>query len=261
MKWHRVYGIILRQLYLFIHSWEKLTDAFYWPAIDLLLWGLTSAHLRRYTPESANIILIIISGVLFWLITWRGQYEISVNLLEDVWNKNLINIFVAPLKFSEWISSFIITGIVKAVVSLLFASFLAYLLYAVNIFVYGFYLIPFGILLIMVGWWVGFFVAGLILRYGTRVQTLAWSMVAVISPFSAIYYPLSVLPVWAQKVALFIPTSYIFEGSREVLFQHKIDPSKLYISFILNCLYLTLSIIYLKKSFAKVLEKGLIKVY
>lgn len=261
MKWHRVYGIFLRQMFLFFHSFDRLSDAFYWPAIDLFVWGLTSAYLRQYVPENAHIIMVVVSGILFWLITWRGQYEISVNLLEDLWNKNLINIFVAPLKFSEWIMSFIITGIIKAAFSLTFASILAFILYKVNILIYGFYLIPFSVLLLMVGWWVGFFVAGLILRYGTRIQTLAWSLVAVLSPFSAIYYPLSVLPQWAQKIALLLPTTYIFEGSREIIFKGHLDPFKIYMSLLLNSIYLILSIIFLYRSYAKVLQKGLVKVY
>lgn len=261
MKLHRIYGMILRQFYLFTHSYDRLSDAFYWPAIDLFIWGLTSTYLRQFSPDNNKIIFVIISGILFWLITWRGQYEISVNLLEDLWNKNLVNIFVAPLKFSEWIASFIIAGILKAFISFIFASFLAYLLYKVNIFMYGFYLLPFALSLIMVGWWVGFFVAGIILRYGTNVQTLAWSMVALISPFSAIYYPLSVLPDWAQKVAYFLPTSYIFEGVREILFTGSMDITKIYISFLLNIIYLLISLFYMKKSFDKVLAKGLVGVY
>ena len=39
------------------------------------------------------VVMIIISGILLWIIVWRGQYEITVNLLEDLWDKNLINIF------------------------------------------------------------------------------------------------------------------------------------------------------------------------
>lgn len=261
MKLHRIYGIGLKLWYMFIRRWDRMSDAFYWPAIDLLIWGLTSTYLRRYTPANMNVVVMIVSGIILWLVTWRAQYEITVNLLDDLWNKNLINLFVSPLKFSEWLVSFILFGIVKGIISLSFACALAYALYKVNIFTYGFYLLPFGVLLTMVGWWVGFFVAGLILRYGTRVQTLAWSMVAVISPFSGIYYPISILPPWAQKIASILPSSYIFEGAREVLSKGHVDPNKLFISFILNCLYLVLAIIFLKRSFRSVLNKGLVKVY
>ncbi len=261
MKTHRIIAILLRYIFLFKHSFDRLSDAFYWPTIDLLIWGLTSLYFRKFMPDQSYIVLVIMSGLLLWLVVWRGQYEITVNLLEDLWNKNLVNIFVSPLKFSEWISSFLLLGLIKAIISLSFASLLAFFLYKFKIFIFGFYLLPFFIILIMMGWWVGFIVAGIVLRYGTRLQTLAWAAIAVVSPFSAVYYPVSILPNWAQKIALFVPTSYVFEGAREVISKGHLDPNKLYIGFALDCFYLCLSLIFLRKSFDKVLEKGLVKLY
>ncbi len=261
MKINRIYAIVLRFLFLFRHSLDRLTDVFYWPTIDLFIWGLTGLYFQKLTPNASSIMMVIISGILFWLVAWRGQYEITVNLLEELWNKNLINIFVSPLKFSEWITSFLIIGLIKAIMSLAFASTIAFFLYKFRILFFGFYLIPFFLLLIMMGWWVGFFVAGLILRFGTRVQTLAWVTIAIVSPFSAIYYPLSILPDWAQLIAKFVPSSYIFEGIRQVIKTGHISPDKLLASFGLNCIYLALSLLFIKSCFKKVLEKGLIKVY
>ena len=103
MKLNRIYAIFLRFLYLFRHSYDRLADAFYWPMIDLFIWGLTGLYMQKIAPNGLFMMNIIISGILFWLIVWRGQYEISVNLLEDLFNKNLINIFGSPLKFSEWL--------------------------------------------------------------------------------------------------------------------------------------------------------------
>jgi len=261
MKIHRIYAVVLRFLFLFRRSYDRISDAFYWPTIDLLLWGLTSVYFRSIMPGASRVILVIMSGILLWIIVWRGQYEITVNLLEDLWNENLINMFVSPLRFIEWIIALIVIGIIKAFLSFSFAMFMAYLLYKVKIFFFGYYFIPIILLLIMTGWWVGFFVAGLILRFGTKVQTFAWTMVAVISPFSAIYYPLSILPNWAQIVAKITPTSYVFEGAREIIARGSVSPDKLIISLVLNVVYLFLSLWFLRRSFKKVLEKGLVKVY
>ncbi|MGI5828078.1 MAG: ABC transporter permease [Patescibacteria group bacterium] len=261
MKLHRIYAIILRYMYLFKHSFDRLSDAFYWPTIDLLLWGLTSSFLKSFAPNASTIVLIIVSGILLWIIVWRAQYEITVNLLEDLWNKNLINIFVSPLSFNEWISSFLVIGLIKGLLSIAFASVVAYILYKVQILTLGFYLLPFIALLILIGWSVGFFVAGLILRFGTRVQTFAWTLVAILMPFSAIYYPLSILPQWAQTVARLIPTSYIFEGAREVIETGNISIDKLIWSFGLNLVYLIASFLFLRQSFRTILNKGLVSVY
>lgn len=192
MKINRIYAIVLRHIYAFKRSLGGISDVFYWPTVDLVLWGLTSTYVRKYVPNTSDFVLLIISGIMLWLFVWRGQYEVSVNLLQEVWDKNMINIFAAPLKFYEWVMSLIVIGIIKAIVSFSFASLVALLLYKVNIYSLGFSLLPFAFLLIMSGWLVGFIVAGLILRYGSNVQNFAWSLVFVISPFSAVYYPVSV---------------------------------------------------------------------
>lgn len=253
--------MILRYMYHFKHSFDRISDAFYWPTLDLIMWGLTSVYAKSFMPQSSQIILVILSGIIFWIIIWRGQYEITVNLLEELWNRNLVNIFSTPLKFSEWLISFILVGVVKAFLSFSFAIFMAYLLYKIKIFSFGFYMIPFIISLLLSGWWVGFLVAGVILRFGSKVQTLAWTTVWILGPFSAIYYPVSILPQWAKLISSMLPMSYVFEGMREVIYKGHFDLSKLIISFILNFVYLILSIIFLRKSFDKVLEKGLVKVY
>jgi hypothetical protein len=91
---------------------------------------------------------------------------------------------------------------------------------------------------------------------------LAWTGVVLLSPFSAIYYPLSILPLWAQKVAALIPTSYLFEAGREVISTGVLDWQKVLTSLILSFIYLILSLIWLKKSFEYVLvKKGLVKVF
>lgn len=261
MKTNRIYAMVLRYMYYFRRSFDRIGDAFYWPTVDLLLWGLTSTYFRQHAAGGEKIILVIVSGILFWLIVWRGQYEITVNLLEELWNKNLVNLFVSPLRLSEWVISVLIIGVIKAILSFSFALLVAFFLYRIKFFFFGFYFLPLVILLIFSGWWIGFLIAGVILRFGTKIQTLAWTGVMLISPFSAIYYPLSILPDWAQKVAMFVPTSYIFEGAREIINKGTLDWNKIWTSLGLNLVYLTFALIFLRKSFDKVLEKGLVKVF
>ena len=98
MKLHRIWAMVLRNLYAFKHSYDKLSDAFYWPTLDLFLWGLTSAFIQKSTPDLPNILLIIVSGIVFWIIFWRAQYEITIGVLDELWNKNLVNIFITPPK-------------------------------------------------------------------------------------------------------------------------------------------------------------------
>lgn len=258
MKFHRIYAIILRNFFAFRRNLDRLADSFYWPTIDLLMWGLTSQFFTMMGGGN-NVILFVLSGLVMWLILWKSQYEISVNLLDELWNRNLINLFVSPLTFTEWLASSLIIGIIKVILSFLFAILLAYLLYTVKIFEYGFQLLPFMLILLLSGWTVGFTVTGLILRYGTKIQAFCWTLVWVFGPFSAIYYPVSILPNWAQQVSKFIPMSYAFEGMRGVLATGTIDYQKIAIGLGLVGIYLTLALIFVYKSFGKVMQKGLLK--
>lgn len=261
MKFHRIYGMLLHYFYGFRHSYDKLVDAFYWPTLDLFLWGLTSTFVQTAGAGIPNFILIIVSGIVFWIIFWRAQYEITMGLLDELWNKNLVNIFVTPLRFSEWVTSWLIMGIIKGLVSFGFAAILAYLMYKTNIFVYGLPMIPFMVLLLLSGWWLGFFVASIIMRFGSKVQTLAWSMPWILAPFSAIYYPVDVLPQWAQLIAKILPTSYVFEGMRKVISTGQFDMSMFVIGLGLNLVYLSLALFAIHKSFQAIMQRGIIKLF
>lgn len=260
MKAHRIYAIILRNAFFFRHSLDRWTDAFWWPTIDIVTWGLTSIYFQTHSNVFPPIVWYIMSGIVLWIFVYRSQYEINTGFLDDIWNKNVINIFVSPLTFLEWVISFIIIGTLKVTVTFIFSAILAFVLYKLNIFLYGFYLIPFMLLLLMTGIWVSFFVSGLILRYGTRVQALSWTLLVIILPFSAVYYPVAILPHWAQFIASLIPTSYVFEGMRQVLSHGTLDWGKLCVSFVLNTLYLIGLGVFLKKSFNTMLWRGLTKV-
>lgn len=261
MKLHRIYAILLRFFFLFKHSFDRISDVFYWPMIDLLLFGLMSSYFKGLAPELSNALLVVLSGTIFWIITWRGQHEINISFLEDMWNDNMINIFGSPLTFNEHIISFLSMGFIKAIISFSFASVLGKMLFDISILTYGWYLPVFFMILIISGWSIGFVISSIILRFGTKVQTLAWGMTMLIAPFSAITYPVSILPKWAQFVSSLIPTSYVFESIRSIISEGTTDSAKIATAFILSIIYLFLTYLLLRGSFKKVLTKGLVKLF
>lgn len=257
MKWHRVTAIVMRHVYNFGHSWDRISDAFYWPAMDILLWGLTTQYLSQQGGKLPLVAIVVLTGLIYWQIVWRSQYEITTNLLEELWSHNLVNLWATPLKLREWVSGVLLLGMGKMVVTLGFASGLAWWLYAVNIYATGWWFVPLLALLLMTGWWVGFLVSGLIIRFGTRIQTLAWAGVYILAPFSGIFYPITVLPAWGQMVARFLPTSYAFEGMRIILTGGRWPVEQVTISLGLNLVYLILAIMLFNDLFNKRKAKGL----
>ena len=257
MKWHRVWAIVIRHLYNFRHSWDRIADAFYWPAMDIFLWGLTSRYMIEQGGSLPTLAVILLSGLVYWQIVWRSQYEITTNLLEEMWSRNLVNLFATPIKLIEWVIAVVGLGLIKMAVTLGFASGLAWLLYAVNIYATGVWFVPFLASLLMTGLWVGFVVSGIIVRFGTRVQTLAWAGVYILAPFSGIFYPIAILPEWAQNLSKVLPTSYVFEGMRKVLMREAWPIRDLITSFGLNLVYLVLATWLFVSLFNKRKERGL----
>lgn len=262
IKPRRVFAMVLRYWFYLRHSYDRLSDMFYWPMIDLLLWGLTSQYMRMQAQDQGQqLMLMIISGLLFWIVVWRAQYEITVNFLSEIWDKNLVNIFVSPLRFNEWLLAVYVVGVTKMTISFTFASVMAYVLYKVNVLTYGWYAPVFSVILMVMGWAVGMLVASVILRFGTKAQTLAWCAVMVVSPFSAIFYPLAILPEWAQQVSRVVPASYVFENARRLITTGAVSWGELSIAFGLSILYFGLAFGLISQAFAKAKDRGLIKVY
>lgn len=257
MNWKVVTAIVFRHLYNFKHSLDRYVDAFYWPAMDIFLWGFTSVFITNQAGALPQIAIVLLSGLILWQIVWRAQYEITVNLLEEMWNTNLVNLFASPLRVREWITGVFLVGIIKMSFSIPFAVFLAFIFYKTNVLTLGIFLVPFMVNLIITGWAVGLIVAGLIVRYGTKIQTFAWSGIYLIVPFSGIYYPISTLPVWAQSFARFLPTSYIFEGMRGIIFANIVPWDKMIISFLLNVTLLIVGVMFFVFMFEKSKQKGL----
>ena len=260
MQLHRLWGIFLRYYYNLLRSYDRLTDMFFWPVVDLLMWGLTSRYLVQTSAVDNKIILMLLGGIILWIFPWRSQYEITVSLLEDLWNRNLVNLFATPVKFSEWVITLMLIGILKSAVSFGFASLVAILLYATNIYTLGLKLLPWAGILLMFGWVFGLLVCGVIMRYGTKIQTLAWTAIHLISPFVGVYYSVSTLPAWAQSVAAWVPASYVFEAMRSEISGVATPLSALILPTLLCLLYLIIALLMLFSSYKEIQKRGLISV-
>ncbi len=204
-----------------------------------------------------NALLILLSALVFWQAIWRGANELTTCLLEEMWNRNLMPLFATPLTVSEWLTGLIILSFIKMIGTVSFCILLSWILYSVNVLSIDLLLIPFIFSLLIMGIWVGIFISAIIIRFGQRIQTLAWSGAVVLMPFCAVFYPVSVLPVWAQIVAKAVPGSYVFEGMRGYLTTGQIPIPNLLISYGLNFIYLISSLWFFNLCFQKRREIGL----
>ena len=258
MSWHRIQALMLRYYFLYSKSTFRVLDIFFWPFMDLLVWGFVSMYLLKMGGGIPAFITFLIGAIIFWDILYRAQQAVTVSFLEDVWSRNLLNIFVAPVRVSEFVAATYLVGLIQAVIVLVMMSILAQWFYSFNIFTVGVWLAPFFINLLLMGWVIGLVTTALILRFGQSAEVLAWAVPFLIQPLSAVFYPVDVLPAWLQVVANAIPATHVFEGMREVLRGGGLSTTHLVAAFALNAVYLISGALFFRHMFNKARMLGLL---
>ena len=242
MNFKRVYAIFLRQILLLKKGHFRLMSLFYWSTLDLFLWGILSGYLGRVGHGRIGLASTLIGAVILSSFFFRVVQGITVAFLEDVWMRNFINLFASPLSIHEYMMGLVATSIFDTAVSLSFMMLLAWFLFAYNIFRFGFALIPFVAVLFVFGWAIGVFATAVVLRLGPSAEIFTWSIPALMTPFSAVFYPVKILPLPLQKIAFFVPAMHLFEGMRSALLDSTFSLEHLAWATILNLAYLACGI-------------------
>jgi len=235
----RIWAMMYRHLSLYRRSWPRLVEMAYWPVLQMCIWGFTSSFLATRTGNSLALAAgALLGGVLLWEVSLRSQMGVAISFLEEVWSRNLGHVFVSPLRPWELIAALLGMSMVRLILGLSPAVLLAWLLYAFNIFAMGPVLIVFFVNLLIMGWWVSLGVVSLLLRYGAGAEALAWSVMFGLTPFSAVFYPVAILPAAVRPIAYALPSSHVFEGMRAVLATGTIAWGELFWAVGLNILWM-----------------------
>jgi ABC-2 type transport system permease protein len=235
----RIWGLMYRHLALYRRSWPRLLELAYWPVLNMCIWGFTSSFLRARMGNPAIIAgATLLGGVLLWEVTLRSQMGMSISFLEEMWSRNLGHVFVSPLRPFEMVLALIGMSIIRMLLGTMPAILLAWVFYAFNLFALGPVLVLFFMNLMIMGWAVALGVVSLILRHGAGAEPLAWGLLFGLAPFSAVFYPVSVLPGFIRPIAYALPTTHVFEGMRAALLQGVIRWDHLAAAFALNMVWL-----------------------
>src|SRR3989344_2545921 len=106
MKLHRINAVLIRHMYIMQRSFPRIMDLFFWPVLELLVWGFLSAYLQKINlGGTVNIVTLLLGAIIFWDVLTQSQKAVSISFLEDVWERNFLNFFVSPLRISEFLSA------------------------------------------------------------------------------------------------------------------------------------------------------------
>ena len=258
MSFRRISALVLRYTFLYTRSVPRVLEMFFWPVMDLLVWGFVMVYLMRFHSRTPAAVTFLLGSMIFWDILYRAQQAVTISFLEDIWARNLLNIFVAPVRVGEFIAATYVVGFVKILITVAVLAGLALTVYSWNLFSMGFSLIPLFANLLLMGWAVGMVTTALIMRWGQSAEALAWGIPFLIQPVSAVFYPLNVLPGWLQWIAVCIPATHVFEGMRHVLNGGGLPARELGWAIGLNLVYLACGALFFRRMFDIARSKGLL---
>ena len=167
----RIFALVVRYFYLIKTSFPRILELMYWPTFQMILWGLISKHLTNSNDTIIQIGGVLIAGVLLWDILFRSQLGFSISFLEEIWSRNLGQLFVSPLKPLELVLSLMTISFIRTTIAMIPAALLAIPLYSFSLFQMGLSLMFFFTILLMTGWILGIFIIAAIIRFGVAAES------------------------------------------------------------------------------------------
>jgi ABC-2 type transport system permease protein len=214
-SWWRVVAIAQRHWYVLRRSPHRTFDILLWPIVDTLLFGSMAVFAAsRAMTAGQQIIAYTLAGMVLWQVVYQSQLSVSTGFLEETFTRNLINLMATPLREWEHVAGMALFGLAKLLCGVGVVAGLAWVAYAFDLTSMGFGLLPIAALLLAVGWAVALLVVGLVLRFGTGAEALAWGVMFTVMPLSGVFYPVEALPGVLQPVAWLLPTTHAFAAGR-----------------------------------------------
>lgn len=253
-----IWAVTLRHIYLLRRDFNFLLMAFYWPTLDILIWGFLGSWIQKFQmAQLPNYEAVALLGILLWQIVGRGCNIITIAFMEELWRENVVNLFSLPLRIAEWMCGALLFNILMMVLTTIFAFLAIAMLYNVSLWYLLSTFLIFAPPLFFSSIWIGFTCLQIVVTMGKRGAELGFVVAWLLLPFSGAYYPVEVLPGWAQTVSLCTPMSYVFQGMRGYVMYGQNPTSYLIKGYVLSILYAIFAIVMFVYCFNRSKRKGL----
>lgn len=216
-SWIRVRAIARRHAFALRRSPHRLFDITIWPLVDAVLFGSIGVFVAETEGAGAAAFGYLIAGIILWHVVYQSQIALSTGFLEEMWSRNVLNIMVTPLKEIEYVAGVILFGIVKLALGVGLVALTALAMFSFDITDLGFGLIPVAAILLVVGWAIALLVIGVVFRFGSGAEALAWGVLFAVLPLSGVFYPVEALPGFLEPVARLLPTTHAFAAMRALV--------------------------------------------
>jgi ABC-2 type transport system permease protein len=261
-SWLRIRAIARRHAYVLVRSPHRLFDVTLWPLVDVLLFGALAEFVggtdRSAGSQAAGYLL---AGIVLWHVVYQSQIALSTGFLEETWTRNVLNLMVTPVREVEYVAGVALFGFVKLAigVGLMVVGALAF--FSFDTWDLGFGLVPIATVLLVVSWAIAMLVIGLVLRFGSGAEALAWGVMFLLLPLSGVFYPTDSLPDVIRPLARALPTTHAFEALRDLVDGQGLDWGRLALAAGGALVLLALSLVYVTRMLALFRRRGYVTRY
>jgi ABC-2 type transport system permease protein len=262
LAWLRMRAIARRHAYVLMRSPHRLFDVSLWPLVDVLLFGSLGAYVATtQASASQRAAAYLTAGVILWHVVYQSQIALSTGLLEETWTRNLLNLMITPLTELEYVGGVALFGMVKLVIGIAVMTIAAFAFFSFHVWSLGLGLIPIAAVLLVVGWAISLFVMGIVLRFGTGAEALAWGIMFVVMPLSGVFYPVSALPAFLRPVAWALPTTHAFVALRGLVDGQGLDRGQVVLAAVGAVVLLAIGFVFLTHMLVVFRRRGLVTRY
>ena len=209
MSGRRVLAVARRHYWVVKRSPHRTFDVVLWPVVDAVTFGSLAAAYQR-----GSSLAYVLAGVVLWHVMYQAQIALSAGFLEETWSRNLLSLLATPVREVDYVAGVALFGLVKLVLGVGAVAGTAAVAYAFDVTALGWGLVLVAALLMVAGWLIALLVIGLVLRFGTGAEALAWGGLFVVMPLSGTFFPVEALPGVLEQVAAVLPTTHAFEAAR-----------------------------------------------
>jgi ABC-2 type transport system permease protein len=261
-SWLRMRAIARRHAYVLVRSPHRLFDVTLWPLVDVVLFGSLAVFVGEgETTPASTAAGYLLAGIVLWHVIYQSQISLSTGFLEETWTRNLLNMMVTPVREIEYVAGVALFGMVKLVMGVGVMVLGALAFFSFDTWSLGWGLIPIAITLLIVGWAISLFVIGLVLRFGTGAEALAWGVMFVLLPLSGVFYPVDALPAVMQPIALALPTTHAFAALRGLVDGTGLDWAQVGLAALGSAVMVVLACWYLVHMLTQFRKRGYITRY
>ena len=119
MNFNKMHGLFLRHFFLIKGSLPRILDLVYWPTIQITLWGFISNFFATHTTYYNNAVGVILTCAILYDFLFRTSIGFNMLFLEEIWSRNFTNLFIAPMKIGEILTSLVATALIRALIGLI----------------------------------------------------------------------------------------------------------------------------------------------